>query len=477
MTELEFNEVKAHFEEIASNFSWYSDLLGQKTGNDVPLITAEVLEKNYYLAEAANDMIVYRTSGTSSGQRKQILYNDFDESRYLKNKTLIFKNFLDKSIVPLKKVLCDMGTGHAANTGTTIFGSLGFDTRSISFEKPVEEHITELVNVKPNVLYTMPSILDRIIHAADAPKEMGIKKIILTGEIASSVWQEKIAETFGINRTDILDTYGSIELGVVGYFNHDEACYVIADDIIAEGVRAEEIDPTFSSLDDNERVLVITSTIRSAFPAVRFVTYDVVRNFKKKLINGESKYTFEAVVKRIGKEYKHGEKISFYDIESIVYKHLTEAIIQVNIENNELYVDIQSKELNDTKIADIRANIANSIPEIAKMIENGLINEIKVNEHKGLSSPTGKIKNKVILKNAKSERLLKLIDELTPEAKKVDHVVSLSDKLKEDLGFDSIKMLRLLVELEKQFGFNIADIEDDLDLEDIESVEDILEYI
>lgn len=83
------------------------------------------------------------------------------------------------------------------------------------------------------------------------------------------------------------------------------------------------------------------------FPSIRFVTYDVVRDLKPVLIQGEWRQSFKKLVKRVGTELKHGEKISLYDVEEIVYRHLPKAGIRVKVSGNALSVYIQSPYLED----------------------------------------------------------------------------------------------------------------------------------
>ena len=109
MTQLEFNKLEGYIGEIVTNFSWYSDLRypNHIDIKSLPFITSEILEQHYYLTPATEEMIVYRTSGTSSGKRKQILYNESDEERYLENKTKIF----------LTAIGLDFNVGHSKSEG------------------------------------------------------------------------------------------------------------------------------------------------------------------------------------------------------------------------------------------------------------------------------------------------------------------------------------------------------------------------
>lgn len=241
----------------------------------------------------------------------------------------------------------------------------------------------------------MPSILDHIVQATENPRVFGIRKIILVGEIASLGWQRNIAGLFGLEPCDIIDTYGSIEIGTIAYYSHDLDRYIFADGIFAEGIGAQEIGEELSPLSNDESVLVLTSTVRKMLPAIRFVTYDVVRDFRPAMIDGVEKQSFSSIVKRVGRELKHGEKISLYDIEQVVYRHIEDAIIRVKVRNNALTVYIKSKSADHSIVSKIREEIRECIPEIGMMIRNHLLDDIEVIiVAKGEPMDSGKVKNK-----------------------------------------------------------------------------------
>lgn len=366
-------------------FPWYGSFLpnngvhhGEWVLEQLPLMTADILERFYYNQCPKNDpsLSVYTTSGTSSGKRKTIYYSEQDDQQYIDIKTKLFGDWIrDFSI---QKAMADMGTGHAANTALTLFKRLGLEGESLSFDLPIEQHIERLEAFRPDLLYTMPSILDQIIYAAQDPARFGIKKLVLVGEIATLEWQSNMATLFNINPCDILDTYGSIETGTIAYYSHEHGRYIIADGLYAEGIGTDQLTEGFEPLKDNEKVLVLTSFVRSMFPAIRYVTYDVVRDFQPIKVEGVLKQSFTCIAKRIGPELKHGEKISLYDIEEVVYRFLDHAETRVKLQNNMLTVHIKSKSLNETMIPLIRSAIEDKIPEIGTMIRNRILSAVKV---------------------------------------------------------------------------------------------------
>ncbi|ANE46502.1 coenzyme F390 synthetase [Paenibacillus swuensis] len=383
-------QLKRLIEQLAPYLPWYGPWLSaqeesqadEPTWASPPLVTASVLEEHYYIGQnplnERNDVHCYRTSGTSSGLRKSIYYSEADEEAYIRIKLEVFRSILGP--YGYKSALADMGTGHAEATAVEVLRGLGMDVDSISFRLPIEQHLERLESFKPEVLYTMPSILNRIVLAAADPSSYGIKHVVLVGEIASPAWIEQVAERLGLPASRITDTYGSIEIGTIAYYSHEHGRYLLTEGLIAEGLRAEDISRDLEPLSDEaeERVLVLTSAVREAFPAVRYVTYDVVRDLRPILVDGCWTMSFHSLVKRIGPDLKHGEKISIYDIENVVYRHIEQASVRVKVSGNAIQVCVYAPGLSDGDMSLIQDDLEQCIPEIGIMIESGIIDRIKV---------------------------------------------------------------------------------------------------
>lgn len=347
----------------------------------IPLVSTTTLESFYYTEDnpflQRADLNRYQTSGTSSKRRKTIFYSQADEEAYLRIKLNVFRSILGGK--PYQTALADMGTGHAEATAVDVFRDLGMEVESISFRLPIEQHIERLESFKPEVLYTMPSILDRILQASEEPKRFGIQHVILVGEIASPGWRIRVAERLGLAETSITDTYGSIEIGTIAYFSHEHGRYLFTEGIVAEGISAERLGTDMEPLPDAfEQVLVLTSTVRDSFPALRYVTYDVVRDLRTIEVEGVPKQSFQCIVKRIGPDLKHGEKISIYDIEDIVYRHVSEASVRVQVNGNALTVYVYSSQISAEVLDNIRADVESHIPAIGMMIKARLLEGIQV---------------------------------------------------------------------------------------------------
>ncbi|RJE84325.1 hypothetical protein D3P07_23450 [Paenibacillus sp. 1011MAR3C5] len=374
---------------IARLHPWYEPLLRQSGITlseidcsppalaELPLVTAAVLDRYYYAQPERMEpgLSIYRTSGTSSGIRKSIYYSHEDDLRYIEAKKASFLDWLGPRHA-IAKAMADLGTGHAASTAIAIFQDLGMEAEAIPFTAPVEEHVAKLERYRPQLLYTMPSILEAIADALSSPLSLGLRKIILVGELASAEWQANMAGRFGIGASDVLDTYGSIEIGAIAAFSHELGRYVLSDDVYGESLPAEALG--YEPLGPDEGVLVLTSFSRALFPAMRYVTYDIVRDFRIVVHQGRTLHTFACMTKRIGPELKHGEKISLYDIEEAVHRHLADASLRVQVESNKLKLFIKSSRLDDSVASAIQHDVEHKIGDIGMMIRNRLLQGIEV---------------------------------------------------------------------------------------------------
>lgn len=392
MSEPQFAELKEHVRKIADIHPWYRQLL---TGaglaspdlaaspadllHRLPLLSAELLEHHYYSQPPRDEqgLSVYRTSGTSTGKRKAIYYSEEDDVRYIAAKKSSYLAWLGERH-GIERAMADLGTGHAAGTALSIFADMGARGEAIPFTAPIEEHVARLAAFKPHLLYTMPSLLEAIADAAPDPRAFGIRKIILVGELASLEWQSRMAARFSLSACDILDTYGSIEVGAIAAYHHGLGRYVLADGLIGESLRAERVDDRFEPLASDEGVLVLTSLRRCLFPVVRYVTYDVVRDYRVIEHDGKLLHTFRSLTKRIGHELKHGEKISLYDIEEVVSRHASKVSLRVGVADNKLTLYLAGESLDHEQLSAIRTEVEGKIEDIGTMIRNGLLTGIDV---------------------------------------------------------------------------------------------------
>ena len=71
--------------------------------------------------------------------------------------------------------------------------------------------------------------------------------------------------------------------------------------------------------------------------------------------------------------------------------------------------------------------------------------------------------------------VLRILENLVPEDKR--NLLSLNSSLRGDLGLDSIKLISLVMELQNQTDFDITQVEDDEDLRQVTTVQDVVTIV
>ncbi|EFP97961.1 ATP-grasp domain-containing protein [Vibrio caribbeanicus] len=364
--------------DTIQTFPWYGeinqvDINRPFTISDLPLIDEAVLTEHYYHADHQfESMDIYLTSGTTSGKRKRISYVPSDQDIYLQQRKDIIQNFCGNSY---KTACADLGTGHAAATAGEIFRLMGCETELIDFTRPIAEHIKVLNRINPEIFFTMPMILDALIATGELKATP--KKIIVVGDVASLDWQKKVALFFGIRVNDILDLFGSIEIGSIAFFNHEIGKYQFDDYILPEVIDANTLYSEVSYNGPGE-VLLLTSFARSSFPAVRFVTNDLIEGFDHIEHKGKTIYVFDRCLGRYSGEFKHGEKVNLSDITAAIAKHAPYKAYDLDDTKGALVIRIADPDLNQSQIDSIKKELMERNPDIAEMILSGLVGDIEV---------------------------------------------------------------------------------------------------
>ncbi|KAB8029698.1 fumarate--(S)-2,3-diaminopropanoate ligase [Fluviispira multicolorata] len=365
--------------QIGDTFPWYAQLLRENKVDgrrleDLPLVTEDLLTQYYYHAEHrfSDPYHSYLTSGTTSGKRKCILYSDNDERIYLQQRMNIIKDFCGEGLV---RACADLGTGHAAATADEIFKEMGCNVELIDFTWPIEEHIEVLNRFKPDIFLTMPMILDCLI--ATGKLDFQPKKIIVLGDVASLAWQSKVADYFHIKSQHVLDLFGSIEIGSIAFYNHALGRYQFDPYLLPEVLPVQSIYP-----DANYRgeggILLITSFAREYFPAIRFVTNDLIEGFRQETHHGQTVYTYKRCLGRFASEFKHGEKISLSDITDAMAKNMPYHRFDLDDHNCGLVIRIATSSITPQIIKAIKHDLLSHNPDIAQMIASGLVGDIRI---------------------------------------------------------------------------------------------------
>lgn len=375
-------EVDRIVSDVRKNFPFYDELV-RGSGYDIaklpaklPFLNEAILSEHYYSSEFPHlsNAQTYFTSGTSSGKRKKVLYSSEDHDLYIKHRQHIFERILTTEC----KIACsDLGTGHAAASAKEIFHGLGLECHHIDFKLPEPEHVELLNRYQPDVLFTMPMILDNILF--EGGLRIRPKKILLVGDVASVAWKSHIVRYFGITRRDLTDLYGSIEVGSIAYECDSCGLYHFDDHIIAEAFNPIDI-YSESSPDSAGHLIVLTSLARKYFPAIRFIPDDLVVGFCEYTCEGKKYFSFEKLVGRLGKELKHGEKLSLYDISSAVNEVLPGARFDVFKDPKRLLIRIASPKYSEDSADAIRRKIREANPDVDQMIRSKIVADIEIEQ-------------------------------------------------------------------------------------------------
>ncbi|MEU1778292.1 hypothetical protein ABZ545_02245 [Streptomyces abikoensis] len=372
----------------AQRFPWYRDLLvdrgalGSGDLSDLPVIGTDLLGAHYYTADHPHlpDASAYHTSGTSGGQRKRILYSPADDDAYVAQRRELFAEFT--ATVPRGAVaVADLGTGHAAASARRVFLELGFEAHDIDFTRPVDEHVAKLNAWRPEVFFTMPMILDRLLQARPA-LDIRPRKIMVVGDVAPPAWRAHVAERFGLRPEDVLDVFGSIEIGAIAHSCARTGLYHFHDHILPEVLPPDDLGrPTgydrVPSRQEGSGALLLTSFTRGYFPAVRYATGDAITGLRRIRHDGREVFAFERIDGRLSGDLKHGERISNHDLAQIMAEVFPGRPFEA-ADDDGLVIRVVADSIGDQQIAAVRAAVGRQAPDVAQMIASGLVGPVRV---------------------------------------------------------------------------------------------------
>lgn len=350
-------------------FPWYAHLLQESgfsteaTLSRIPVLHEQELAATYYASTTSVSGTVYLTSGTSTGARKRVVWPTRDHQAYVAHRAAVFAPFLGDSS---KSASADLGTGHAAASAREIFAALGLLGSDIDVSWPVERHVEVLRETQPDFFYTMPMILERIVATGD----LGYvpKRVAVLGDLAPAEWRRAIAKRLGMDPAHILDVLGSIEVGAIAYSDDRLGAYLFHSHIVPE------------LTDDG--LLVLTSLERNGFPAVRYVSGDVVTGVRRFDVRGRKAWGYEAHIGRRGDELKHGEMLSLHAIAMVMAEICPGAAWDLRREGLEAVIEVERSAYSAEAAERIRTAIRAAHPAADQMIRSGLVGDIGVEPRK-----------------------------------------------------------------------------------------------
>lgn len=379
-------DIAALAARYAERFPWYGRLLdargvrGSGRLADLPIVDPALLTEHYYTADHGHlpDASAYFTSGTSTGLRKRILYSPADDDAYAAQRKALFQEFAG-DLPAGSPAVADLGTGHAAASARRIFEEMGFRAHDIDFQLPVEQHVEKLNAWQPELLFTMPMILDRLMRSpglAIAPR-----RIIVVGDLAPENWRRQVARHFGIGFGEVLDLFGSIEIGAIAHHDARTGLYHFHDHILPEVIPPHELYADAGAgtpaAGGGSGALLLTSFTRAYFPALRYVTGDVITGLQEITLDGRTVHAFQRIDGRLGGDFKHGERISNHDVCAAMAEVFPRRPFEVANDDG-LRIRVATDRVTDRELSAVRRLLREAAPDVAQMIDSGLVGEIEV---------------------------------------------------------------------------------------------------
>ena len=378
LTSAEKDRVVAAASRAAQHSAWYADRLAasgfveSQTFDNIPLLTEADFELGYYLAREhdgdAHGSAAFTTSGTTSGVGRRVDWPLADHQRYVEQRAALFGSLMADSC---RTAVADLGTGHAQASAVEIFASLGLESHEIDVSTPIDGHVAALRRWQPDLLYTMPVILERIVGSG-GPGYVP-PWIVVLGDMAPRPWRRAMERRLGMAAGRIVDVFGSIEVGAIAYSDDEHERYLFHEHIVPEAI------PSPTPRSDGGQLLVLTSSARDGFPCVRYVAGDIVRGLRPvEDLSGGRRWAFDAHLGREGTMIKHGEALSLPLMTERIAAVAPGVAWSVRREGLEAVIEIDAHAWSPALAEAVRRAIREAHPAVDAMIVSGLIGDLRV---------------------------------------------------------------------------------------------------
>jgi len=312
----------------------------------------------------------FSSTGTS-GYPKNIAWTPDEDGWYVGEKQDLFAPWLNGCA----RGFISLAVGHNAGSACRVLEELGLEVHDAGLAA-LEDQCAVITAFAPEVLYCSPSILENLIVGLDrrGQRPASVRRIITNGEVLFPSARARAQSFFGIGPTDLMDTYGSTEIGTIAYSCGSCGAYHFMD-----GLYPEAAPPGVAYSDDlidggpDAVVLAVSSVKRTSFPVVRFITYDVVEGLRPSVCAGVRRFTFDRIVGRCDDVLNYGELFSTYDLGDLIASHLPAARWVVFHPRNNLTMVIEGAEP-----AGFREELRNRYPLHSRMSDLGLLDPPEV---------------------------------------------------------------------------------------------------
>ena len=307
----------------------------------------------------------FSSTGTS-GYPKRVAWTPDEDAWYMGEKEDLFAPWLNGCA----RGFISLAVGHNAGSARTVLEELGLDVRDAGLSA-LDDQCAVIASFAPDVLYCSPSILENLIVGLDRrhQRPASVRRIITNGEVLFPSARAHAQRFFGIDPTDLMDTYGSTEIGTIAYSCGSCRAFHFLDGLYPEPAPAEVAysDDLIDGRSDAV-VLAISSVKRTSFPVVRFITYDVVEGLRPSVCAGVRRFTFDRILGRCDDVLNYGELFSTYDLGDLIGSHLPAARWFVFHPRNNLTIVVEGAEP-----AGFREELRSRYPLHSRMSDLGLL--------------------------------------------------------------------------------------------------------
>lgn len=254
----------------------------------------------------------YSSTGTS-GRPKPVAWTPAEDRWYVAEK----QEFLAAWLRGLGRAFVSLGAGHNAGSAGLVLAGLGLDVHDAGLS-PLDQQCAAITRLAPEVLYCSPSILAHLIVGLQLRGERPatVRRIITNGEIVTPSARARALEFFGLGPPDLMDTYGSTEVGTIAH-----TCPRCGDLHFLPGVYPE-VAPAGAAggqpAGGDVVPLALSSVKRTSFPVVRLVTYDLVRGLRRAPCAGVDRFSMDSIVGRCDEVLNYGELFSPYELADVI---------------------------------------------------------------------------------------------------------------------------------------------------------------
>jgi phenylacetate-CoA ligase len=312
----------------------------------------------------------FSSTGTS-GYPKPITWTAEEDEWYVGEKRELFAPWLEGC----RRAFISLAVGHNASLARTVMEELGLEAHDAGLS-PLEDQCAAILAFAPQVLYCSPSILANLIAALErrGQRPSSVRRIITNGEVLFGSARARAQRFFGIGQADLMDTYGSTEIGTIAHSCGACGGFHFLGGLYPEAAPAEVADPGGQAgRRPDTVVLAVSSVKRTSFPVVRFITYDLVRGLRRRACGGAQRFTFDRILGRCDDVLNYGELFSAYDLGDLIGSRLPGARWLVFNPNNDLTIVIEGVEPDG-----FREELRSRFPLHSRMSHLGLLDPPRI---------------------------------------------------------------------------------------------------